>query len=238
MRLVNGLAGPAQVGLAGAAQGDNVAMTKLYQPVTRKIPDPRVGKLLPAFSDEFTAEDSQWQWTGANQGHLENGQLVWDTQANDLSKEDNLATVLLRDAPQGDYTVETRVSLPFEGSTGNARAGLIAWASRAQSLQLAPTRTGAVRQTFLWPGADASPWAEAIQLGPSADTMWLRLRHTTQPSTGEHLFQAATSLDGRHWQWGSYWYLPADAGPLKLGLISMGGTGTTARFDYVRTYQS
>jgi hypothetical protein len=99
-------------------------------------------------------------------------------------------------------------------------------------LQLAPTRTNAVRQTFLWPGTDPSPWPEAIQLGPSADTMWLRLRHTTQ--SGEHLFQAATSLDGRHWQWGSYWYLPD--GPLKIGLISMGGTGTTAHFDYVRTY--
>lgn len=238
IRLANGLAGPAQIGLTGSAQGDNLAMTKLYEPVTNKASDPRIGKLLPGFSDEFDTVDSRWQWTGPNEGRLENGQLVWDTQANDLSKEDNLATVLLRDAPQGDYTVETRLSLPFAGSTGNARAGLIAWASRTQSLQLAPTRTGAVQQAFLWPGADATPWAEAIQLGPSADTMWLRLRHTTQPVTGEHLFQASTSLDGRHWQWGSYWYLPADAGPLKLGLISMGGTGTTARFDYVRTYQS
>ena len=146
--------------------------------------------------------------------------------------------MLLRDAPEGDYTVETRLSLPFQGSTGNARAGLIAWASRTESLQLAPTRTGAVRQAFLWPGADDSPWPEAIQLGPSADTMWLRLRHTRQPDTGEHLFQAATSLDGRHWQWGSFWHLPAETGPLQFGLVSMGGTGTTARFDYVRTYRS
>ncbi|NIK59796.1 family 43 glycosylhydrolase [Kribbella shirazensis] len=235
VRLAPGLAGPTQIGLAGSGQGDNVGLTKLYQPVTKKLPDPPTGKLLTGFSDEFDSADTNWQWTGANQGRVENGQLVWDTQATNLSTD---ATVLLRDAPQGDYTVETRLTLPFQGSTGNARAGLIAWASRTQSVQLAPTRTGAVRQAFLWPGADPSPWAEAIQLGPSADTMWLRLRHTTQPDTGEHLFQAATSLDGRHWQWGSYWHLPADAGPLKLGLISMGGTGTTARFDYVRTYES
>ncbi|MFF0341381.1 family 43 glycosylhydrolase [Kribbella sp. NPDC004875] len=232
------LQGPSSFGLTGAAQGDNLSLAQLYQPVTHKIPDPRLGQELKDYSDEFDSVDPSWQWTGANQGHLENGQLVWDTQATDLSKADNLATLFLHDAPQGDYTVETRVSLPFAGSTGNARAGLIAWGSRTNSLQLAPTRTNAVRQTFLWPGPDATPWAEAIQLGPSADTMWLRLRHTTNPTTGEHLFQAATSLDGKHWQWGSYWNLPKDSGPLKLGLISMGGAGSTARFDYVRTYQS
>ncbi|HEY3557197.1 MAG TPA: family 43 glycosylhydrolase [Kribbella sp.] len=229
VQLAKGLAGPAQIGVTGTAQADNVGMAKLYQPVTHKIADPRIGEQLSGFSDEFDGQDPAWQSTGSDRGQVSDGQLVWDTQATNLSTD---ASVLLRDAPAGDFTVETKVSLPFEGTTGNARAGLIAWTSRTQSLQLAPTRTGAVRQTFLWPGADPSPWPEAIQLGPSADTMWLRLRHTTRD--GQHLFQAATSLDGRHWQWGSYWYLPD--GPLKIGLISMGGAGSTARFDYVRTY--
>ncbi|GAB3425386.1 family 43 glycosylhydrolase [Flindersiella endophytica] len=244
VRLADALKGEAQLGVAaagGIAQGDNLGMARLYRPVTEKIPDPELGRQLASYSDEFDTGslDPAWQWTGiADQGRLEDGGLVWNTQALDLSEEKGpAATVLLRDAPEGDYTVETKLSLPFQGSTGNARAGLIAWASRTQSLQLAPTKTGAVRQAFLWPGADDTPWPEAIQLGPSADMMWLRMRHTTQPDTGEHLFQAATSLDGEHWQWGSYWYLPAGAGPLKLGLVSMGGTGTTARFDYVRTYQ-
>ncbi|GAA3096270.1 hypothetical protein JOF29_004226 [Kribbella aluminosa] len=229
VQLAPGLTGPAQLGLTGTAQGDNLAMNKLYQPVTHKIADPQVGKLLPGYSDEFTGQDTGWQWTGPNQGQVANGQLNWDTQATNLSTD---ATVALRDAPDGDFTVETKLTLPFASTTGNGRAGLIAWTSRTNSLQLAPTRTNAVQQAFLWPGADPSPWPEAIQLGPSADTMWLRLRHTTRD--GQHLFQAATSLDGKHWQWGSYWYLPA--GPLKFGLISMGGAGSTAHFDYVRTY--
>ncbi|WP_427893384.1 family 43 glycosylhydrolase [Kribbella sp. GL6] len=229
VQLAPGLSGPAQFGLTGTAQGDNLAMARLYQPVTRKVADPKVGPLLPAYSDEFTGTDPRWQWTGANQGQVADGQLNWDTQATNLSTD---ATVALRDAPEGDFTVETKLTLPFASTTGNGRAGLIAWTSRTSSLQLAPTRTNAVQQTFLWPGADPSPWPEAIQLGPSADTMWLRLRHTTRD--GQHLFQAATSLDGKHWQWGSYWYLPA--GPLKFGLISMGGAGSTAHFDYVRTY--
>ncbi|HET6743987.1 MAG TPA: family 43 glycosylhydrolase [Kribbella sp.] len=231
VQLAKGLAGPAQIGVTGTAQADNVGMTKLYQPVTHKVPDPHTGNLLTGFSDEFNAQDAAWQWTGANQGQVANGQLDWDMQSTNLKTG---ATLLLRDAPTGDFTVETKVSLPFEGSTGNARAGLIAQASGTQSLQLAPTRTNAVRQTFLWPGSDPSPWPEAIQVGPSADTMWLRLRHTTRD--GQHLFQAATSLDGKHWQWGSYWYLPD--GPLKIGLISMGGTGPAAHFDYLRTYES
>ncbi|MEV6891673.1 family 43 glycosylhydrolase [Kribbella sp. NPDC051137] len=229
VQLAPGLSGPVQFGLTGTAQGDNLAMTKLYQPVTHKIADPKAGPLLPAYSDEFTGTDTGWHWTGANQGQVANGQLNWDTQATNLSTD---ATVALRDAPEGDFTVETKLTLPFASTTGNGRAGLIAWTSRTSSLQLAPTRTNAVQQAFLWPGADPSPWPEAIQLGPSADTMWLRLRHTTRD--GQHLFQAATSLDGKHWQWGSYWYLPA--GPLKFGLISMGGAGSTAHFDYVRTY--
>ncbi|WP_161606141.1 family 43 glycosylhydrolase [Microlunatus speluncae] len=244
VQLARPLTGAAQLGVAsvGGARGDNLGMARLYRPVTEKLPDPEIGRPLADYSDEFRRGplDPAWRWTGAvDQGRLEDGRLVWDTQALDLSEEKGpAATVLLRDAPEGDFTVETRLSLPFSGSTGNARAGLIAWASRTESLQLAPTRTGAVRQAFLWPGADDSPWPEAIQLGPSADTMWLRLRHTRQPDTGEHLFQAATSLDGRHWQWGSFWHLPADAGPLQFGLVSMGGTGTTARFDYVRTFRS
>ncbi len=242
--LTKGLSGSTQVGIASAGkivQADNVGLARLYRPVTEKLPDPKPGRALAAYSDEFGAGtlDPAWWWTGAaDQGRLEDGSLVWATQALDLSEEKGAAaTVLLRDAPADDYTVETRLSLPFQGSTGNARAGLIAWASRTDSLQLAPTRTGAVRQSFLWPGPDDSPWPEAIQLGPSADTMWLRLQHTIQPDTGEHLFQAATSLDGKHWQWGSYWHLPADAGPLQFGLVSMGGTGTTASFDYLRTYR-
>lgn len=236
------LRGSGDIGIAstgGGGQGDNLGLAELYEPVTEKIADPKVGSLLPNYGDEFDGGslDPAWSWTGDDQGRLDDGQLVWDTQDTDLSTDGTPASVLLRAAPEGDYTVEAKLSLPFAGGTRNSRAGLIAWSTRTDSLQLAPTMTGAVRQTFLWPGADATPWAEAIQLGPSADVMWLRLRHTRQPDTGEHLFQAATSLDGEHWEWGSYWYLPAEAGSLKLGLVSMGGKGTTASFDYVRVYR-
>ncbi|MFC7625071.1 family 43 glycosylhydrolase [Microlunatus sp. GCM10028923] len=244
VRLEDALTGAAPVGVAtsgGTAQADNIGIAPLYRPVTEKVPDPRPGRPLTSYSDEFEGPlDPSWQWTAAaDQGRVEDGRLVWDTQPLDLSEEKGpAATVLLRDAPDGDYLVEAKLTLPFRGSTGNARAGLIAWSSRTSSLQLAPTKIGSGRQAVLWPGADDSPWPEAIQLGPSADTMWLRLRHTRQPDTGEHLFQAATSLDGKRWQWGSFWHLPADAAPLKLGLVSMGGTGSTATFDYVRTYES
>jgi len=38
-----------------------------------------------------------------------------------------------------------------------------------------------------------------------------------------------------HWIRGGVWTLPAGSQP-RIGLISMGGAGATARFDYFRVY--
>ena len=207
--------------------------------VTAKVPDPTVGALLPEFSDEFEGAELDEAWTivGTPQSNPEvvGGALVWPTQAGDLRSDDH-AAVLLRDAPEGTYTVETKVHLPLgTGPRGYERAGLLVWGDRVNSLHVAPTSTGTTRQAFLWVGPAASPWPNAIQLGPSADTLWLRMRHTIHPETGEHLFRAATSRDGEHWIWGAVWHLPADAEP-RVGLVAMGGEGVTATFDYLRVY--
>ncbi|MEQ7007919.1 family 43 glycosylhydrolase [Actinopolymorpha sp. B17G11] len=235
------LAGQAPVGVVsrgGGGQADNVGTTTLYEPVTEKVPDPEVGTPLPEYGDEFdgTTLGQGWTWEGAPSGDLADGAYVWDTQDADFSQDDH-ASVLLREAPEGTYTVETKLTLPLgTGPRGYERAGLVAWIDRVDSVHVAPTSTGATRQAFLWVGPDASPWPDAVQLGPSADTLWLRLRHTTHPGTGEHLFQAATSRDGTHWNWGAIWPLPGDAAPPRIGLVSMGGEGATARFDHVRVY--
>ncbi len=233
---------PFPVGVAAQGRGaeaDNVGVTALYEPVTAKVPDPTVGALLPEFSDEFEGAELDEAWTivGTPQSNPEvvGGALVWPTQAGDLRSDDH-AAVLLRDAPEGTYTVETKVHLPLgTGPRGYERAGLLVWGDRVNSLHVAPTSTGTTRQAFLWVGPAASPWPNAIQLGPSADTLWLRMRHTIHPETGEHLFRAATSRDGEHWIWGAVWHLPADAEP-RVGLVAMGGEGVTATFDYLRVY--
>jgi hypothetical protein len=86
-------------------------------------------------------------------------------------------------------------------------------------------------------------WGAAI-IGPPAATTWLRISHRTDPKTGEGLYRAASSRDGKHWIWGATWTLPAGSQP-KIGLISQGSSAATdaafgkatAQFDYVRIYR-
>ena len=54
---------------------------------------------------------------------IADGALVWPTQAAELHLGNNTASVLLRDAPDGDYMVETK--LDFDGTRGNQQAGLV-----------------------------------------------------------------------------------------------------------------
>ncbi|MGC4938529.1 family 43 glycosylhydrolase [Kribbella sp. DT2] len=220
----------------GSGEVDNVGVTRLYTPVTAKQPDPAIGTERPAYGDEFSdgALDG-WQWFGPADGKVAGGQYVWPTQDADFSGSGTMASALLRDAPKGTYTVETKLRLPItDGPDGRSQAGLIAFRSPKDSIHLAPTRTGPTRQVFLWIGRDRDSWPE-MQLGPSADTMWLRLRHTVDPKTGEHLYRSATSRDGKHYIWGGVWHLPAGPDP-RIGLVSLAGKGLTAQFDYVRFY--
>lgn len=238
----NQLQGPSPVGVAstrGAAEADNVGSTTLSEPVTERVPDPQVGELLPEYSDEFDGAtlDDDWSWVNEPDGTLTDGAFVWDTQDADLSGNGTEASVLLRDAPERTYTVETRLHFPLGMELDNTRvqAGLIAYIDRPRSIHLAPAVMGTSRQVLLWIGRDRDAWPE-MQLGPSADTLWLRLHHTINEDTGEHRYQAATSRDGEHWVWGGVWHLPGDADPPRIGLVSMAGEGATATFDYVRFY--
>jgi len=72
----------------------------------------------------------------------------------------------------------------------------------------------------------------SMLVAPPADTTWLRLTHRTSP-TGEHTYRASVSTDGVHWIWGGVWTLPAGT-DARIGLVSHGGVGATARFDYFR----
>ena len=75
-----------------------------------------------------------------------------------------------------------------------------------------------------------------MMVGPPAGTTWLRLSHRIDPNNGEQEYRAATSRDGEHWIWGGVWTFPADA-RFRIGLVSMGGSGATAKFDYFRVYR-
>jgi arabinan endo-1,5-alpha-L-arabinosidase len=51
------------------------------------------------------------------EGEVRGGAFSWPTQNADLSRDQNDASVLLKDAPQGDYTVETKLTIDLGEDT-------------------------------------------------------------------------------------------------------------------------
>jgi arabinan endo-1,5-alpha-L-arabinosidase len=64
---------------------------------------------------------------------------------------------------------------------------------------------------------------------------WLRIVKRT---TGAgQTYTPYTSRDGRHWVRGGTWVHNQLGSQARLGLVSMGGDGFTAKFDYVRVWR-
>lgn len=205
-------------------------------------PGTRPGHEDPSRSDEFDRGQPRpgWQWVRKPAGRVEDGRYVWPTQDAELHKGENTASVMLREMPKGDFTVETKLSIDLGVQTERnyQQAGLVAYAGDDRYLRLAHTAIWNTRQTEY---GKEEPYAGDIaygstSVGPPARTTWLRLRHTTAPRSGEHRVQAFTSRDGKKWIAGGTWTVPADE-QLRFGLASMGGKGATAEFDYFRLYR-
>jgi len=214
-----------------------VGASLLYTPVTQTVPDPTVGTLGTDYSDEFDNGqlDPAWSWVRTPAGQESGGALVWPTQNADLSGSRNDASVLLRDAPQGDYTVETKLTIDLGENTDHSyqQAGLVAYADDDLYTKLVHVAIGTGRRTEF---AKEAGGYGGMMVGPPADTTWLRISHRIDPNNGEHEYRAATSRDGEHWVWGGVWTLPAGTST-RIGLVSMGGSGATAQFDYFRVFR-
>jgi arabinan endo-1,5-alpha-L-arabinosidase len=168
------------------------------------------------------------------------GALRWPTQPGDLVGAGNDASVLLRDAPEGAYTVETKLAIDLgtDEIRNFQQAGLTAYVDDDQFLRFSHVAIWNTRQTEFGkeqPFADGTSYG-GMAVGTPAPVTWLRLSHRIDPANGEHEFRAASSRDGRHWTWGGVWTLPAGTSP-RIGLISHGGAGAVAEFDYFRIYQ-
>lgn len=250
----NAKIGAASVGAPG--QADNLSATRLYKPVTERAPDPKVGPRLPQFSDEFNgtgfpeANDPAWSWVrGEQAGAVEGGgSLTWPTQAAELAGGSNTASVLLRDAPTGDFVVETK--LTFDGTRPAQQAGILMYEDDNRYLKLVHSVLplarvpGAVtHQTEFGKEAERPTTVPPTPVfngpmfgGPPAETTWLRLAYRLDRVNNEHDVRMATSTDGEHWAWGGSWSLPV-RDRLRIGLISMNATGAVGTFDYLRTYR-
>jgi hypothetical protein len=218
----------------------DLTIARLFDPVTRRVPVPQPGRVL--VQDDFSgaALDPAWQWVREDpNATVAGGTLNWPTEAADLTGASNNAGVLLRDAPAGDYLVETKVSLDLGVDTVRnfEQAGLIAYQSDDSFVRVGDVAIWNTRQVEFgkeMPFAGSTSYGGTL-LGPPGPTTWLRLTHRVNPATGEHLFRAASSPDGVHWTWGGTWTLPAGPTP-RIGLIAHGGNvpPVNAAFDYFR----
>jgi hypothetical protein len=229
----------------GRAQADNVGVTPLYVPNETRAGTPTLGSLSTTGSDEFgdTTLGPEWSWVRTPAGSETGGQFVWPTQAADLvglGDAANTASVLLRDAPAGNYVVETKltIDLGVDEVRNFHQGGLIAYATDdlwARFTHVAIANTRQLEFGKELPFADRSSFGGITAFPAPQDTTWLRLAHRVDPANGEHEYRAGMSTDGEHWTWGGVWTLPADTTP-RIGLISLGGVGSTSSFDYFRVY--
>jgi len=240
-----GTGGAGAVGAAarcGQADAANLGAAGLYDPVNRQVPPPRVGGVV--YSDQFadgTVGGDGWTWVRPDPAATETGGVLrWPTQAADLVGGGNDASLLLRDAPSGAYTVETKLAIDLgtDEIRNFQQAGLAVYLNDDHFLRFSHVAIWNTRQTEFGkeqPFADGTSYG-GMAVGTPAPVTWLRLSHRIDPANGEHEFRAASSRDGRHWTWGGVWTLPAGTSP-RIGLISHGGAGAVAEFDYFRIYQ-
>jgi hypothetical protein len=210
-----------------------------------------LGKILPSYSDDFqgTSVDPAWTWVRPATANATEtgGSLVWPTQQAELNNGNNTASVLTRDAPAGDFIVETK--LGFDGTAGNQQAGMVLYENDDRFFKLVhsvlPLNGGngaMLQQTEFDKEAErptatppAAVFAGPMFGGPATPTEWLRLYYHYDKARDENVVRMASSTDGTTWTWGGGWSM-RHQGPLKIGLVSMNTKGATANFDYVRTY--
>jgi beta-xylosidase len=212
------------------------------------VPQLRPGRPDPAYSDSFTSgvmpgttPGSPWHWVRGPVGSMTDRGLSLPTQG-DIWAASNDAPLLLRDAPSGDYTVETE--LDFDGSVPHQQAGLVVyldddhWIRLTNGVTTAEAPGGPFRHELEFsheytPSVNCTCWMDA---GPTASTMWLRLYHRTDPASGDGLWQAQSSRDGITWVTAGTWWFPADAGTPQIGIAALSAPGATATFHYFRVY--
>ncbi len=223
---------------------DNLSALPAARPVRHLVRDQVPHRLVPAASDEFSGSALRpgWSWVRQDKAaKVSGGRLTWPTEAGDLTGDGNTAGVLLRPAPAEDrWTVQTKVTVDFgvDEERNFQQGGLVAYVDDDEFTRLSAVAIWNTRQTeFVHETSYAGkPLYGGTIVGPPAATTWLRLTHRLDPANGEHELRAWTSRDGRTWVKGGVWTLPARA-KLRVGLVSLGGAGGTARFDYLRQYR-
>ena len=146
---------------------DNVSAGRLYDPVRRAVDVPEPGRVLRAYSDEFTgsALDAAWTFVRPDPAvRVAGGALNWPVQGADLTGTGNDAGVLLRDAPPGNWIAETKLTLDLGEDTvrNYQQAGLIAYVDDDRFARLSTVAIWNTRQVEF---GHEIPYAGALSYG-------------------------------------------------------------------------
>jgi beta-xylosidase len=245
----------------GRASVDNLSVLGAYRPVRAVVTEPVASQLDPAASDEFAGPGvgAGWSWVRQDpNATVADGVLRWPTQNadlvgcgrnsdlnangqpdNDPKCDSNNASVLLRNPGSGNWTVETKLTIDLGTETirNFQQGGLIAYVNDDNFARLSHVAIWNTRQTEYGrelPYFGRTSYGGTI-VGPPDATMWLRLTHRLD-ANGEHELRAWSRRAGGSWVKGGVWTLPAGA-DVRVGLVSHGGAGATAMFDYFRIYR-
>ena len=240
---VRGRTSAAAVAAGAGVAVDNLSAARAATPVTRLAPDVVPSRLDAGSSDEFdgTSTGPGWDWVRRDASAVVTGsRLRWPTEAADLTNKSNDAGVLLRDPGLGPWTIETRltIDLGVDSVRNFQQAGLIAYVDDDLFARLSHVAIFNTRQTEFgkeMPYAGRLSYGGTI-VGAPAETTDLRITHRVDPRTGEHALRAWSRQPGTAWVKGGVWTLPAGA-TIRVGLVSHGGAGATAQFDYFRLYR-
>ena len=227
---------PAPAAQPGQTSGYTPTFTQPEQP----------GAPITALSDEFNGSSygPQWTWVRGNPSvplsyTVSGGSFNFDTQPADLQPQGPTpppaASVLTEPTPPGDFIVDTKVrlNLPPEGCCQNyVQAGMVIYGDNSAYVKLVHVSIFETRQTEFGKH-DSTGYGNGVVGPPSTDT-YLRIVRTH--SNTEELYRAYSSQDGIHYARGGVWTHTLGSNA-KIGLVSMGGSGYTANFDYVRVYQ-
>jgi arabinan endo-1,5-alpha-L-arabinosidase len=212
-----------------------------------KLDQPDIpGEQISQLSDEFNEAtlSPQWSWVrppDPSSYGLTGTTFRFDTQNADLFEDSNNASVLTEPTPDGPYIVEAKLNLnvPPEGCCFNyTQAGLVIYGNDDNYIKLDHVSIWETRQTEfakeLFPVPAGYPRYGNTVVGPPGDWTYLRIVKSNQG--GEENYRAYTSRDGITWERGGVWTHNLGS-TARIGLVSMGGSGFTANFDYVRVYK-
>ncbi|WP_166786413.1 family 43 glycosylhydrolase [Cryobacterium sp. TMT2-15-1] len=255
----------------GRGPSDRELFAPAGQEGEKARPTPRIerqqtpGQLLPDYTDEFSGTELSpawsWDWAGDEStssaptppaSSIVDGVLTVPIEATDLFADVDTASVLVREAPDRDYVVETRVrvSVPDEGCCFNfAQAGVLAYGDEDNYVKLSNTSIFNTRQTEFAKEISPVPegWARygnTVVGPPSEEWTYLRiavekLQSAASAAAGgdTERYTAYTSQDGKTWVRGGTWTHAIGDEP-RFALAAFGlqdaSQKFTAEFDYVR----